>query len=382
MEQRISFVTLAVRDVERARTFWVDGLGWEPMFANDRVVMLQVGAHVVLSLWHVDDFTDEVGPPTLGEGIAPITLAHNVASPAQVADVLAAAEGAGATITQAGTDREWGGHSGYFTDPDGYHWEVAAWADPARDPTLPPGVVATEGVGRAAGAAAGERAAGGEVAAGDVAAADLVVDLGGRRVLFVMATDHEWRDHLRARFTPLLVGVGPIAAATGTTAALADLAAGGGLPDLVVSIGSAGSATLPQASVHQVATVTWRDMDATAIGFAPGVTPFTDVPAVIDLPVTVPGVPSATLSTGADIVTGAGFAAAGTDLVDMETYAVWHACQRVGVPLVGLRAVSDGAEDLRAVEHWTDALPAVDANLAEAVDALAGHLAAWATPDA
>ena len=52
MDQRISFVTLAVADVERSRAFYVDGLGWTPeLLVPGEVLMIQTGEHLVLSLW-------------------------------------------------------------------------------------------------------------------------------------------------------------------------------------------------------------------------------------------------------------------------------------------------------------------------------------------
>lgn len=123
MEQRVSFITLAIADVARSRAFYVDGLGWEPLFEADEVLMLPVADRLILSLWSVAGFTAEIGeaPAT---GIAPVTLAHNVATPAEVDGVLAEAALLGAPV-QPGRGREWGGYSGYFADPDGFRWEVA-----------------------------------------------------------------------------------------------------------------------------------------------------------------------------------------------------------------------------------------------------------------
>lgn len=123
MEQRVSFITLAVADVARSRAFYVDGLGWTPIFEDDEVVMLPVGAHLILSLWSVEGFTAEIGEAP-SEGLAPITLAHNVASEAEADAVLALAETLGA-VAQPAQHREWGGYSGYFRDPDGFRWEIA-----------------------------------------------------------------------------------------------------------------------------------------------------------------------------------------------------------------------------------------------------------------
>jgi catechol 2,3-dioxygenase-like lactoylglutathione lyase family enzyme len=126
MDQRLSFITLAVADVSRSRDFFVDGLGWqESLYVPQEVLMLRVGERLVLSLWDREAFEAEVGPLSDGTGVAPITLAHNVASPAEVDEVLEEAAAAGAMIRTRGTKREWGGYSGYFTDPDGFAWETA-----------------------------------------------------------------------------------------------------------------------------------------------------------------------------------------------------------------------------------------------------------------
>lgn len=202
-----------------------------------------------------------------------------------------------------------------------------------------------------------------------------VTPLSGRRVLFVMAAEQEYGPHLRARFTPLMTGIGPVEAGIAVSAALARLEAGNGLPDLVVSLGSAGSRRLEQAAVYQVSSVGYRDMDASALGVAKGVTPFLGLPAVLDLPFAVPGVPSATLSSGAGIVSGAAYDGIAADMVDMETYACLRACQRFGVPLAGFRGISDGAAELRHIGDWTEYLHVIDERLAAAVDRLAEALA-------
>ena len=129
MEQRISLITLAVRDLAVSRRFYVDGLGWEAFLDVDDVLMLRVGEHLLLSLWASESFTTEVGQSTLGTGIAPITLAHNVSSDAEVDAVLEELARAGGQIVVLATRREWGGYSGYAADPDGYRWEIANAGD-------------------------------------------------------------------------------------------------------------------------------------------------------------------------------------------------------------------------------------------------------------
>ena len=135
MEQRISFITLAVEDVARSRKFYVDGFGWKPMFENDEVIMLPAGEHLMLSLWSIESFTAEIGTAP-ARGVAPITLAHNCATEKEVDNVLALATSIGADVSPA-IRREWGGYSGYFSDPDGFRWEIAVNPGPTGDYVLP-----------------------------------------------------------------------------------------------------------------------------------------------------------------------------------------------------------------------------------------------------
>jgi adenosylhomocysteine nucleosidase len=195
--------------------------------------------------------------------------------------------------------------------------------------------------------------------------------IAGRRVLFVMAASAEYGPQLKRRFAPLFTGVGPVEAASATAAALADLDASNLLPDLVVSVGSAGSRSLEQAEVYQVSHVSYRDMDASALGFPKGVTPFLDLPAVIELPFRIASIKTARLSTGAGIITGTAYDRVEADMVDMETYAVLRAAMRFSVPLIGLRGISDGREELRHYNDWSQYLHIIDEKLATAVDRLA-----------
>ncbi|PDT86291.1 5'-methylthioadenosine/S-adenosylhomocysteine nucleosidase [Sinorhizobium sp. BJ1] len=192
----------------------------------------------------------------------------------------------------------------------------------------------------------------------------------GRKVLYVMAVDPEYGPCLRKRIAPLMTGVGPVEAAVGLTKALCELKASGGLPDLVVSLGSAGSASLEQTEIYQAISIGYRDMDASPLGFEKGATPFLDLPAIVDLPLRIPGVKEARLSTGANIVSGQAYDRIDADMVEMETYAILRACQVFGVPLVGLRGISDGKADLKHVDDWTEYLHVIDEKLADAVDRL------------
>src|SRR4029078_2399345 len=119
MDPRISFVTLAAHDLAATRAFYVDGLGSTPeRDGPGEVVMIRAGERLVLSLWSEAGFEQEVGPVRRGAGVPPFTLAHNVATREEVDTVLAEARAAGASVTGP-EERDWGGYTGYFADPDG-----------------------------------------------------------------------------------------------------------------------------------------------------------------------------------------------------------------------------------------------------------------------
>ena len=194
--------------------------------------------------------------------------------------------------------------------------------------------------------------------------------LAGRPVLFVMATEAEYGPHLRARLTPLMTGVGPVEAGIDLAMALAELKAAGKLPALVVSLGSAGSRRLTRTELYQVASVVYRDMDATPFGFEKGATPYLDLPVTLPLPLRIPGIKEASISTGGTVIAGAVFDAVSEDMVDMETFATMRACQKFGVPLIGLRGISDGDGDVTHIGDWTEYLHVIDERLADAVASL------------
>lgn len=192
-------------------------------------------------------------------------------------------------------------------------------------------------------------------------------------ILFLMAADPEFGPHLRARIQPVMIGVGPVEAAINTTLALS--ACQPNLPHLVVSLGSAGSRHLEHCGVYQAVSVSYRDMDASALGFPRGVTPFLDLPPTLELAPLVPGLRPATLSTGANVVSGIEYDAVAEDMVDMETFAVLRACQAFGVPVLALRGISDGKAELAGMASWTQYLHVIDEKLAAAVDLIEAHYA-------
>lgn len=170
-----------------------------------------------------------------------------------------------------------------------------------------------------------------------------------------------------------MIGVGPVEAAVNATRILASMA--DNPPDIVVSLGSAGSRSLDQCAVYQAISVSYRDMDASALGFPKGVTPFLELPSTLPLEPLVPGLVPATLSTGANIVSGPAYDWVPEDMVDMETFAILRACQAFGIPLLALRGISDGKAEVNGMADWTQYLHIVDERLAAAVDIIEAHYA-------
>jgi len=124
MEQRLSLVTLGVRDLGASRAFY-RRLGWkESPPSNEHVAFFQCGG-LVFALWGRDALVEDAGVDGPGKGFANVSLAHNVRSKADVDATLKEAKQAGATILKPGAEASWGGYTGYFADPDGFAWEVA-----------------------------------------------------------------------------------------------------------------------------------------------------------------------------------------------------------------------------------------------------------------
>lgn len=129
MEQRISLVTLGVRDLDRAIAFYA-ALGWSrhPSSVEGEVAFYQSGG-MVLALWSRASLAADSGVSDAG-GWGGVTLAHNVRRKDEVDAVIALAEKAGAKVARPPAPTPWGGYSGVFVDVDGHPWEVAvnpAW---------------------------------------------------------------------------------------------------------------------------------------------------------------------------------------------------------------------------------------------------------------
>ena len=125
MEPRISIVTLGVGNLDAARKFYREGLGlpvMEPGFPGIAFFTLK---GTWLALYPLEELAKDAGVECRTAKFPGMTLAHNVESKAAVDALMKQAEKAGAKITKPAEEKDWGGYSGYFADPDGYLWEVA-----------------------------------------------------------------------------------------------------------------------------------------------------------------------------------------------------------------------------------------------------------------
>jgi uncharacterized protein len=126
MKPKLSLVTLGVSSLERSRRFY-ESLGWSPhnWDPDSNVVFFSLNG-VMLSLFQKEDLAADIGVDAVQtSGFPSITLAHNEPSPIDVDRAFNEFISAGATSLKPPQPTEWGGYSGYVSDPDGHLWEVA-----------------------------------------------------------------------------------------------------------------------------------------------------------------------------------------------------------------------------------------------------------------
>lgn len=124
MKPRISMITLGVRDLQRSIAFYERGLGLPRMDSPPEVAFFTLNG-TWLGLYGREALARDALVPEGSGGFAGFSLAHNVSTEHEVDQVMAQAASAGAMITKPAQKTDWGGYAGYFTDPDGYLWEVA-----------------------------------------------------------------------------------------------------------------------------------------------------------------------------------------------------------------------------------------------------------------
>ena len=131
MDQRISFITLGVRDLGKSVEFY-KRIGWEPATDNGSIVAFNM-IGMALALYQIEKLSRDVGFHIGSDNHPQFTLAYNTESFENVDELLQKAELAGGRLIKTAEKAFWGGGSGYFADPDGVLWEIA------YNPALPLG---------------------------------------------------------------------------------------------------------------------------------------------------------------------------------------------------------------------------------------------------
>ncbi len=130
VKPRLSVLTLGVDDLERSLRFYRDGLGFRTdgivgrEFEHGAVAFFDLQPGLKLAIWPRESLARDSGLPLGRPSATEFTLGHNVGSPEEVDAVMDQAAGAGAVVVKPSGPTFWGGHAGYFLDPDGHAWEV------------------------------------------------------------------------------------------------------------------------------------------------------------------------------------------------------------------------------------------------------------------
>ncbi|HJU25518.1 MAG TPA: VOC family protein [Rhodanobacteraceae bacterium] len=130
MKPRITVITLGVDDLERALSFYRDGLGLVTQgivgkeFEHGAVAFFDLQSGLKLAVWPRESISHDSGLPVGRPSATELTVGHNVSSRAEVDVVMKQAAAAGASIVKPAQETFWGGYAGYFQDPDGHLWEV------------------------------------------------------------------------------------------------------------------------------------------------------------------------------------------------------------------------------------------------------------------
>ena len=125
MEQRITLITIGVRNLQRAKDFYLNVFGWTPTEAStDGIVFFQLNG-IQLALFPQESLADDAGVDPQGSGFRKYALAHNVRSELEVDELVAQLEEKGAHVLKRPEKVFWGGYSGYIADPDDNLWEIA-----------------------------------------------------------------------------------------------------------------------------------------------------------------------------------------------------------------------------------------------------------------
>lgn len=191
-------------------------------------------------------------------------------------------------------------------------------------------------------------------------------------ILIVAALRDETKHHFEERSIPVLyTGIGKVNAAYCLTLELAKSKLQGGLPRAVINFGTAGSPVFKTHELVECTRFVQRDMDLSPLGFARGVTPFEDTPAMLEVPKRLRNLPTGICGTGDSFENGAGVMHG--DVFDMEAYALAKVCHLEGLPFLSVKYITDGC-DHNAHNDWNENLHRAAASFAEVFSDVAAAL--------
>ena len=125
MEQRITLITLGVKNLQRSREFYQQVFGWQPVGSStESIIFFQLNG-LQLALFPQESLADDAGLEADGKGFKSFSLAYNVRSEKEVDDLVAELAGKGARVLKQPEKVFWGGYSSYIADPDDNLWEIA-----------------------------------------------------------------------------------------------------------------------------------------------------------------------------------------------------------------------------------------------------------------
>ncbi|TCS36269.1 adenosylhomocysteine nucleosidase [Paucimonas lemoignei] len=173
-------------------------------------------------------------------------------------------------------------------------------------------------------------------------------------VLIVAALKDELKHHFEDGGIPVLyTGIGKVNAAYYLARELTRLRQVGRLPRAVINFGTAGSPVFKTHELVECASFVQRDMDLTPLGFAHGVTPFEETPAILEVPRRLSALPTGICGTGDSFENGAG--TMHSNVFDMEAYALAKVSLLEGVPFMSVKYITDGC-DHNAHNDWNENL--------------------------
>jgi catechol 2,3-dioxygenase-like lactoylglutathione lyase family enzyme len=134
MNSHVSSILLGVRDMERSKRFYTEGLGWQVQQDYGISVFFVPHGGSIVGFYGRDGLAANVGVSPEGSGFCGVVFTYVVRSEARVDEVMAEAAEAGAEILKPAAKLEWGGYGGSFADPDGYIWNIGYSAEPEDQP--------------------------------------------------------------------------------------------------------------------------------------------------------------------------------------------------------------------------------------------------------